>query len=218
MKHLYQRQTQLRGMSTTEKIPAFFKSSPARPRQKFCGVFCPVEGSSDSKSLDFDSLSACRGRRNDHVIDRQTDISLPKKVEIWDITGKEALQNLDDIRVIFFRFAPSYVCLFIFGAVLRISLPSCVANCNNLHKTPTKLIVSNQLVFRESASHLIQASFAHVSRPSCCNYVSHKALWYKRVHKRSTMPTEGVVAFNLAHMFSIELIMLTVSFDPRITA
>uniref|UniRef100_A0AAQ5YCK7 Amidohydrolase-related domain-containing protein n=1 Tax=Amphiprion ocellaris TaxID=80972 RepID=A0AAQ5YCK7_AMPOC len=35
---------------------------PARPRQKFCGMFCPVEGSSDSKTLDFDALSACRGK------------------------------------------------------------------------------------------------------------------------------------------------------------
>uniref|UniRef100_A0A673CAI6 Dihydropyrimidinase-related protein 2 n=1 Tax=Sphaeramia orbicularis TaxID=375764 RepID=A0A673CAI6_9TELE len=53
-------------MSTTGEVPPFFSSvgsdSPARPRQKFCGVFCPVEGSSDSKTLDFDALSACRGR------------------------------------------------------------------------------------------------------------------------------------------------------------
>uniref|UniRef100_A0A673CAD9 Dihydropyrimidinase-related protein 2 n=1 Tax=Sphaeramia orbicularis TaxID=375764 RepID=A0A673CAD9_9TELE len=72
--------------------------SPARPRQKFCGVFCPVEGSSDSKTLDFDALSACRGRSEGRVIDRQTDISQPRKVEIRESTGKEALQNLDDKR------------------------------------------------------------------------------------------------------------------------
>uniref|UniRef100_A0A8C4ERU0 Dihydropyrimidinase like 2b n=1 Tax=Dicentrarchus labrax TaxID=13489 RepID=A0A8C4ERU0_DICLA len=52
-------------MSTAGEVPAFFKSmgsdSPARPRQKFCGMFCPVEGSSDSKTLDFDALSMCRG-------------------------------------------------------------------------------------------------------------------------------------------------------------
>uniref|UniRef100_A0AAX7VI89 Dihydropyrimidinase-related protein 2 n=1 Tax=Astatotilapia calliptera TaxID=8154 RepID=A0AAX7VI89_ASTCA len=72
--------------------------SPARPRQKFCGVFCPVEGSSDSKTLDFDALSACRGRSDGRVIDRQTDISQPRKVEIRESTGKEALQNLDDKR------------------------------------------------------------------------------------------------------------------------
>lgn len=102
----------LRGMSTAGEVPAFFKSmgsdSPARPRQKFCGVFCPVEGSSDSKTLDFDALSACRGRSNDRVIDRQTDISQPRKVEIRESTGKEALQNLDDKRVIF----PQYFCTF----------------------------------------------------------------------------------------------------------
>uniref|UniRef100_A0A4W6C556 Dihydropyrimidinase like 2b n=1 Tax=Lates calcarifer TaxID=8187 RepID=A0A4W6C556_LATCA len=89
-------------MSTTGEVPAFFKSmgsdSPARPRQKFCGMFCPVEGSSDSKTLDFDALSACRGRSDRRVIDRQTDISQPRKVEIRESTGKEALQNLDDKR------------------------------------------------------------------------------------------------------------------------
>uniref|UniRef100_A0A7N5ZTK9 Dihydropyrimidinase-related protein 2 n=1 Tax=Anabas testudineus TaxID=64144 RepID=A0A7N5ZTK9_ANATE len=71
---------------------------PARPRQKFCGMFCPVEGSSDSKTLDFDALSSCRGRSEGRVIDRQTDISQPRKVEIKESTGKEALQNLDDKR------------------------------------------------------------------------------------------------------------------------
>uniref|UniRef100_A0AAQ5ZHD2 Amidohydrolase-related domain-containing protein n=1 Tax=Amphiprion ocellaris TaxID=80972 RepID=A0AAQ5ZHD2_AMPOC len=89
-------------MSTAGEVPAFFKSmgsdSPARPRQKFCGMFCPVEGSSDSKTLDFDALSACRGKSDGRVIDRQTDISQPRKVEIRESTGKEALQNLDDKR------------------------------------------------------------------------------------------------------------------------
>lgn len=87
-------------MSTTGEVPAFFKNmgsdSPARPRQKFCGVFCPVEGSSDCKTLDFDALSACRSGSDGRVIDRQTDISQPRKVEIREISGKEALQNLDD--------------------------------------------------------------------------------------------------------------------------
>lgn len=96
-------------MSTAGEVPAFFKTmgsdSPARPRQKFCGMFCPVEGSSDSKTLDFDALSSCRGRSDGRVIDRQTDISQPRKVEIRESTGKEALQNLDDKRVIFSRFA-----------------------------------------------------------------------------------------------------------------
>lgn len=82
---------------------AFFQSvssdSPPRPRQKFCGVFCPVEGSADGKTLDLDALSACRG--GGRVIDRQTDISQRRKVEIRESTGKEALQNLDDKRVIF---------------------------------------------------------------------------------------------------------------------
>ncbi|XP_077479015.1 dihydropyrimidinase-related protein 2 isoform X1 [Stigmatopora argus] len=88
-------------MSTTGEAPAgvFFKNmgsdSPARPRQQFCGMFCPVEGSLDSKTLDLDALSACRGKRDSRVIDRQSDISQPKKVEIRESTGKEALQNLD---------------------------------------------------------------------------------------------------------------------------
>uniref|UniRef100_A0A8C2XLX7 Dihydropyrimidinase like 2b n=1 Tax=Cyclopterus lumpus TaxID=8103 RepID=A0A8C2XLX7_CYCLU len=89
-------------MSTAGEVPDFFRSmgsdSPSRPRQKFCGMFCPVEGSSDSKTLDFDALSACRGRSDGRVIDRQTDISQPRKVEIRESTGKEALQNLDDKR------------------------------------------------------------------------------------------------------------------------
>ncbi|CAB1433619.1 unnamed protein product [Pleuronectes platessa] len=90
-------------MSSTGEVPGFFKSmgsdSPARPRQQFCGMFCPVEGSSDSKTLDFDALSMCRGRSDRSVIDRQTDISQPRKVEIRLSTGKEALQNLDDKRI-----------------------------------------------------------------------------------------------------------------------
>lgn len=105
----------MQGMSTAGEVPAFFKSmgsdSPARPRQKFCGMFCPVEGSSDSKTLDFDALSACRGKSDGRVIDRQTDISQPRRVEIRESTGKEALQNLDDKRVIFFYFS---FCMLIF--------------------------------------------------------------------------------------------------------
>ncbi|PWA26953.1 hypothetical protein CCH79_00000684 [Gambusia affinis] len=91
-------------MSTAGEVPPFFHSvgsdSPNRPRQKFCGVFCPVEGSSEAKTLDFDALSACRGRSaaGGRVIDRQSDISQPRKVEIRESTGKEALQNLDDRR------------------------------------------------------------------------------------------------------------------------
>uniref|UniRef100_A0A8C7ZUV6 Dihydropyrimidinase like 2b n=1 Tax=Oryzias sinensis TaxID=183150 RepID=A0A8C7ZUV6_9TELE len=72
------------------------EACPPRPRQKFCGVFCPVEGSADGKTLDLDALSACRG--GGRVIDRQTDISQRRKVEIRESTGKEALQNLDDKR------------------------------------------------------------------------------------------------------------------------
>uniref|UniRef100_A0A8D3EF56 Dihydropyrimidinase like 2b n=1 Tax=Scophthalmus maximus TaxID=52904 RepID=A0A8D3EF56_SCOMX len=64
-----------------------------QPRQQFCGMFCPVEGSAtDGKTLDFGALSACaRGRGERPVIDRQTDISQPRKVEIRQSTGKEAL-------------------------------------------------------------------------------------------------------------------------------
>lgn len=83
-------------MSAAGDVPAFFQkmgsSSPNHPRQKFCGMFCPVEGSAENKTLDFDSLSSGKGR----VIERQKDISKPRKVEIRRSTGKEILQNLND--------------------------------------------------------------------------------------------------------------------------
>uniref|UniRef100_A0A672I2E2 Dihydropyrimidinase like 2b n=1 Tax=Salarias fasciatus TaxID=181472 RepID=A0A672I2E2_SALFA len=56
------------------------EGNPARPRQKFCGMFCPVEGSSDSKTLDFDALSACRGKsdgRNRQSIHLRPDLITP---------------------------------------------------------------------------------------------------------------------------------------------
>uniref|UniRef100_A0A8C7F546 Dihydropyrimidinase like 2b n=1 Tax=Oncorhynchus kisutch TaxID=8019 RepID=A0A8C7F546_ONCKI len=61
-------------MSTT--APVFFTnmgSGSPKPRQKFCGMFCPVEGSGDSKTLEFQSL-----------------------VKIRESRGKSALQNLND--------------------------------------------------------------------------------------------------------------------------
>uniref|UniRef100_A0A674P7S4 Dihydropyrimidinase like 2b n=1 Tax=Takifugu rubripes TaxID=31033 RepID=A0A674P7S4_TAKRU len=78
------------GMGVTLVELSLVLIAPARPRQKFCGVFCPVEGSSDNKTLDFDVLSACRGRSEGRVIDRQTDISKPRKVEIRESSGKES--------------------------------------------------------------------------------------------------------------------------------
>ncbi|KAJ3606056.1 hypothetical protein NHX12_028099 [Muraenolepis orangiensis] len=86
-------------MSSTGEFPSFFKSlgtdSP-RSRQKFCGMFCPVEGSADSKTLDLQGSQAAKKTPGDgRVIDRQTDISQPRKVEIHECKGKEALQNLD---------------------------------------------------------------------------------------------------------------------------
>uniref|UniRef100_A0A8C4ERD1 Dihydropyrimidinase like 2b n=1 Tax=Dicentrarchus labrax TaxID=13489 RepID=A0A8C4ERD1_DICLA len=89
----------IQGAKTLSICASMGSDSPARPRQKFCGMFCPVEGSSDSKTLDFDALSMCRGKSDGRVIDRQTDISQPRKVEIRESTGKEALQNLDDKRL-----------------------------------------------------------------------------------------------------------------------
>lgn len=185
-------------MSTAGEKPAFFNSmgsdSPARPRQKFCGVFCPVEGSSDSKTLNFDSLSACRGRSNDRVIDRQTDISQPRKVEIRDITGKEALQNLDDKRVIFSVLHLQFFCQFIFGATLgKFSLQLC---CELLYFAQNEIVLFVESSdCRESMSPVIRARFERVRRPTCCNYVSHKALCYNGVDKRPTMPSEGVAVF-----------------------
>ncbi len=83
-------------MSAAGDVPAFFQKmgsySPNQPRQKFCGMFCPVEDSAENKTLDFDSLSSGKGR----VIERQKDITKPRKVEIRRSTGKEILQNLND--------------------------------------------------------------------------------------------------------------------------
>lgn len=144
-------------MSTAgEEVPAFFKSmgsdSPARPRQKFCGMFCPVEGSSDSKTLDFDALSACRGGRSDgRVIDRQTDITQPRKVEIRESTGKEALQNLDDKRVSLLDLKKYILSLFYYMLIVYVSFslsfillsclcaiffPSTYKKCSSSHPLP----------------------------------------------------------------------------------
>ncbi|XP_061116145.1 dihydropyrimidinase-related protein 2 isoform X1 [Conger conger] len=90
-------------MSTTEEVSGFFENMGSRspnPRQKFCGVFCPVEGSTENKTLDFDSLSMGRagGKTDKRVIDKQRDVSQPvaRKVEIRRSAGKELLQNLND--------------------------------------------------------------------------------------------------------------------------
>uniref|UniRef100_A0A803V5E2 Dihydropyrimidinase-related protein 2 n=1 Tax=Ficedula albicollis TaxID=59894 RepID=A0A803V5E2_FICAL len=103
-----------------EEVPAFFKnlgSGSPKPRQKFCGMFCPVEGSLENKTIDFDSLSVGRGCNK--VVAKQKDVAhlgpdapsvyskqsgkggepsveFGRKVEIRSATGKEALQNLND--------------------------------------------------------------------------------------------------------------------------
>lgn len=103
-----------------EEVPAFFKnlgSGSPKPRQKFCGMFCPVEGSLENKTIDFDSLSV--GRGSSRIVAQQKDVAhlgpyaqslyswqsrkggepsvdFGRKVEIWRATGKEALQNLND--------------------------------------------------------------------------------------------------------------------------
>lgn len=104
-----------------EEVPAFFKnlgSGSPKPRQKFCGMFCPVEGSLENKTIDFDSLSVGRGS-NGRIVAKQKDVAhlgpdaqslyswqsrkggepsvdFGRKVEIRRATGKEALQNLND--------------------------------------------------------------------------------------------------------------------------
>lgn len=103
--------------SEDEEVPAFFKnlgSGSPKPRQKFCGMFCPVEGSSENKTIDFDSLSV--GRGSGQVVAQQRDVAhlgpdphrqsrrasgepsveSSRKVEIRRATGKEALQNIYD--------------------------------------------------------------------------------------------------------------------------
>lgn len=104
-----------------EEVPAFFKnlgSGSPKPRQKFCGMFCPVEGSSENKTIDFDSLSV--GRGSGQVVAQQRDVAhlgpdpqapysrqgrraggdpsveSGRKVAIRRASGKEALQNVYD--------------------------------------------------------------------------------------------------------------------------
>ncbi|KAL7981416.1 hypothetical protein Chor_002312 [Crotalus horridus] len=108
------------GGEEEEEVPAFFKnlgSGSPKPRQKFCGMFCPVEGSLENKTIDFDSLSSGRGSpTGGKIVAKQRDVahlgpdapavsssssssssSWPaRKVEIRRSTGKEALQNLND--------------------------------------------------------------------------------------------------------------------------
>lgn len=166
-------------MSTAGEVPAFFKSmgsdSPARPRQKFCGVFCPVEGSSDSKTLDFDALSACRGRSDGRVIDRQTDISQPRKVEIRESTGKEALQNLDDKRVIVLYFACFYH--------QSISIPPCLYLLSyNLLSSNVQIFCANHTSHFSSKCPKFQPMTINSSLfkltagvSTCSDYISHEA-------------------------------------------
>lgn len=118
-----------------EEVPAFFKnlgSGSPKPRQKFCGMFCPVEGSLENKTIDFDSLSV--GRGSNKVVAKQKDVAhlgpdaqsvysrqsrkggepsvdFGRKVEIRSATGKEALQNLND-KV----GAYIYVCVYVWDA------------------------------------------------------------------------------------------------------
>ncbi|KAK2513106.1 Dpysl2 [Columba guinea] len=64
------------GQQGEEEVPAFFKnlgSGSPKPRQKFCGMFCPVEGSLENKTIDFDSLSV--GRGSNKVVAKQKDVA-----------------------------------------------------------------------------------------------------------------------------------------------
>ncbi|XP_030407870.1 dihydropyrimidinase-related protein 2 isoform X1 [Gopherus evgoodei] len=109
-----------RRQNEEEEVPAFFKnlgSGSPKPRQKFCGMFCPVEGSLENKTIDFDSLSV--GRGTSRIVAQQRDVAhlgsdsrslssrqgrkggepsveFGRKVEIRAAAGKEALQNLND--------------------------------------------------------------------------------------------------------------------------
>lgn len=82
-----------------EEVPAFFKnmgSGSPKPRQKFCGMFCPVEGSSENKTINFGSLSG--GKGSGKIISEQKDVSPSdgRKIEIKCSSGKEALQYHND--------------------------------------------------------------------------------------------------------------------------
>ncbi|XP_069474958.1 dihydropyrimidinase-related protein 2 isoform X2 [Ambystoma mexicanum] len=109
------------GRQNGEEEEGFFKnlgSGSPKPRQKFCGMFCPVEGSSENKTLDFHSLPPSKG--SGKVVAQQRDVAHlgyqspgsrssgaredagepsvdpGRRVEIRRGTGKEALQNINE--------------------------------------------------------------------------------------------------------------------------
>ena len=128
-----------------EEVPAFFKnlgSGSPKPRQKFCGMFCPVEGSLENKTIDFDSLSV--GRGSNKVVAKQKDVAhlgpdaqsvysrqsgkggepsvdFGRKVEIRSATGKEALQNLND-KVGAHIYIYIYVCVCVSDTEINLHM------------------------------------------------------------------------------------------------
>uniref|UniRef100_A0A8C7DHN3 Dihydropyrimidinase like 2b n=1 Tax=Oncorhynchus kisutch TaxID=8019 RepID=A0A8C7DHN3_ONCKI len=51
-----------------------------KPRQKFCGMFCPVEGSGDSKTLEFQSLPGGSSRSDGHLPAKGQDTGEQRKI------------------------------------------------------------------------------------------------------------------------------------------
>lgn len=139
-------------MSAIGDATSFFQnmgsSSPNQPRQKFCGMFCPVEGSSENKTLDFDSLSSGKGR----VIERQKDVSQPRKVEIRRSAGKENLQNLkDEVRA---------------AGIVLISLITYI-----IHSNEALLIITiNQFIYIGLPRY-----------EKCFHIVSNKVRWFCKI-------------------------------------
>ena len=64
-------------------VPVFFTnmgSGSPKPRQKFCGMFCPVEGSGDSKTLEFQSLPGSSSRSDGHLSAKGQDTGEQRKI------------------------------------------------------------------------------------------------------------------------------------------
>uniref|UniRef100_A0A8C7T7D1 Dihydropyrimidinase like 2b n=1 Tax=Oncorhynchus mykiss TaxID=8022 RepID=A0A8C7T7D1_ONCMY len=72
-------------MSTT--VPVFFTnmgSGSPKPRQKLCGMFCPVEGSGNSKTLEFQSLPGSSSRSDGHLPAKGQDTGEQRKISPSD--------------------------------------------------------------------------------------------------------------------------------------
>uniref|UniRef100_A0A8C7TAP4 Dihydropyrimidinase like 2b n=1 Tax=Oncorhynchus mykiss TaxID=8022 RepID=A0A8C7TAP4_ONCMY len=86
-------------MSTT--VPVFFTnmgSGSPKPRQKLCGMFCPVEGSGNSKTLEFQSLPGSSSRSDGHLPAKGQDTGDPSG-KVWRISGEQERERGRDLEL-----------------------------------------------------------------------------------------------------------------------